>query len=75
MLICALKNECSILLLWFLKAMDFTHGYNKKSHFSSAEKYLDLLGKELFFIICILGNKSVLINADNIKSIVVGTQK
>lgn len=51
------------------------HGYSIKSYFSSVEKYLDLLGKELFSIICILSNKSALINADNTMSIVVGTQK
>lgn len=55
--------------------MNFMCEYNIKRHFSSEEKYLDPWGKELFFIICILGYKSVLINADNTKSIVVGTQK
>ena len=74
-LLCALENECRMLLLWTLKATDFMHGCNIRSHFSSAEKYLDPLGGGLFLIICILGNKSALINADNIKSIVVGTQK
>lgn len=70
-LICALKNK----LLWIPKAMNLMCEYNTKRHFSSEEKYLDPWGKELFFIICILGYKSVLINADNTKSIVVGTQK
>lgn len=73
-LICAQRSECKALL-WIPRAVDFVHGYSIKSYFSSVEKYLDLLGKELFSIICILSNKSALINADNTMSIVVGTQK
>lgn len=73
-LTCAQRSECKALL-WIPRAVDFVHGYSIKSYFSSEEKYLDLLGKELFSIICILSNKSALINADNTMSIVVGTQK
>lgn len=73
-LICAQRSECKVLLR-IPRAVDFVHGYSVKSYFSSVEKYLDLVGKELFSIICILSNKSALINADNTMSIVVGTQK